>query len=135
MTNVTGITHRKLTGTGQVRQVIVSREQERVTVRIEEVSETKVADLGTVAGGTLAQKLFRWTTKSSLAVLDQGLISGSNFAASIMLARWLTPEQYGAYADAFAVFILLSLIYLALLLEPMAVFGGSSYPHCLREYV
>ncbi len=115
--------------------MIVSSEQEQVTVRIKEVGENRMADPGTVSGGTLAQKLLRWTTKSSLAVLDQGLISGSNFAASILLARWLTPEQYGAYADAFAVFILLSLIFLALLLEPMAVFGGSSYHNCLREYL
>jgi O-antigen/teichoic acid export membrane protein len=83
---------------------------------------------------SLAQKLIRWSTKSGLAILDQGLISGSNFVVSILLARWLTPEQYGAYAVAFGVFILLSLIYMALLLEPMAVFGSSTYQNCLREY-
>jgi O-antigen/teichoic acid export membrane protein len=120
--------------------VIVSSEQKRVIVRIEEAGEGKAVDLKNVdlqnvVGGTLAQKLFRWTTKSGLAILDQGLISGSNFAASILLARWLAPAQYGAYAVAFGVFILLSLVYLALLLEPMAVFGGSSYHNCLREYL
>jgi O-antigen/teichoic acid export membrane protein len=83
----------------------------------------------------LSHKLFRWITKSGLAILDQGLISGSNFFISILLARWLMPEQYGAYAVAFGIFILLSLIYLALVLEPMAVFGGSSYRNCLREYM
>ena len=83
----------------------------------------------------LSQKLLRWIKKSGLAILDQGLISGSNFVISILLARWLMPEQYGAYAVAFGIFILLSLIYLALVLEPMAVFGGSSYRSCLREYM
>ncbi len=101
----------------------------------EETVEGNSTGLRDVLAGTLAQKLFRWTTKSGLAILDQGLISGSNFAASILLARWLSPEQYGAYAVAFSVFILLSLVYLALLLEPMAVFGGSSYHKCLREYL
>ncbi|HLK32074.1 MAG TPA: hypothetical protein VKT29_03230, partial [Terriglobales bacterium] len=75
-----------------------------------------------------------WAKKSFLAILDQGLISGSNFLTSILLARWLAPDQYGSYAVAFAIFILLSLIYLALLLEPMSVFGGSSYSRGLWEY-
>lgn len=67
--------------------------------------------------------------------LDQGLISGSNFVLSILLARWLVPEQYGAYAVAFGFFILLSLVYGALVLEPMAVFGGSSYRSALKGYL
>ena len=109
--------------------------QPEVVVHTEKADESSAAELRVVLGDTLAQKLLRWTTKSGLAILDQGLISGSNFAASILLARWLTPAQYGAYAVAFSVFILLSLIYLALLLEPMAVFGGSAYHNCLREYL
>ena len=36
---------------------------------------------------TLMQKLVRWTSKGGLAILDQALISGSNFIISIMLAR------------------------------------------------
>ncbi|MGB7584218.1 MAG: hypothetical protein WBM11_05170 [Terriglobales bacterium] len=54
---------------------------------------------------------------------------------SILLARWLVPEQYGAYAVAFGFFVLLSLIYGSLVLEPMAVFGGSSYRNSLRGYL
>src|SRR5438067_2355773 len=76
-----------------------------------------------------------WITKSGIAIADQGMISGSNFLVNILLARWLTPDQYGAYAIAFGVFILLSLILISLILEPMAVFGGSSYHDCLREYL
>lgn len=126
------ITSQKLTETGEIA---ISAQPEGVLVRTEEAGGGSVASLGAVLGDTVAQKLLRWTTKSGLAILDQGLISGSNFAVSILLARWLTPEQYGAYAVAFGIFILLSLIYLALLLEPMAVFGGSSYQNCLREYL
>jgi len=75
-----------------------------------------------------------WVGKGSLAILDQGLISGSNFLIGILLARWLAPGAYGAYALAFAVFILLSSIYQALILEPMSVFGPSEYRNCQREY-
>jgi O-antigen/teichoic acid export membrane protein len=75
-----------------------------------------------------------WCAKAFFAVVDQGLISGSNFAMGILLARWLGPKQYGAYALAFATFVLLSLVYQSLLLEPMSVFGPSTYRNRLRGY-
>jgi O-antigen/teichoic acid export membrane protein len=76
-----------------------------------------------------------WATKGGLAIVDQGLISGSNFLLGILLARWLMPEQYGAYALAFSAFLLLSFLYHSLLLEPMAVFSGSTYHRSLRGYL
>ena len=82
----------------------------------------------------LLGKLTSWAHKGGLALLDQGLISGSNFVISILLARWLTPEFYGAYAVAFGIYVLLQLTYGALVLEPMAVFGGAAYRRCLRGY-
>jgi O-antigen/teichoic acid export membrane protein len=83
----------------------------------------------------LLKRLTPWVSRGGLAILDQGLISGSNFLISVLLARWLVPEQYGAYAVAFGIYILLSLVYQALVLEPMAVYGGSSYRNCLRGYL
>jgi O-antigen/teichoic acid export membrane protein len=88
-----------------------------------------------VSYDTARARFIPWVHKGGCAVLDQGLISGSNFALSILLARWLMPEQYGAYAVAFGFFILVSLVYSALVLEPMAVFGGSSYRARLRGYL
>lgn len=82
----------------------------------------------------LLHKLIPWAHKAGLTVLDQGLISGCNFLISILLARWLTAEEYGAYAVAFGIFILLSLVYQSLVLEPMSVFGGSTYRNNLRGY-
>jgi O-antigen/teichoic acid export membrane protein len=86
-------------------------------------------------GNVPMQRVIFWIQKGGFAILDQGLISGSNFVISILLARWLVPEQYGAYAVAFGIFVLLSLVYQSLVLEPMAVFGGSSYRDCLRGYL
>lgn len=63
------------------------------------------------------------------------MISGSNFAISVLLARWLAPESYGSYALAFAVFLLVSQFQQALLLEPMTVFGSSSYRGKLPQYL
>lgn len=80
-------------------------------------------------------RLVSWGTKGGLAILDQGLISGSNFIISILLARWLTADQYGAYAVAFGIYIMLSLVYQSLVLEPMGVFGGSMFRGNLRGYL
>jgi O-antigen/teichoic acid export membrane protein len=53
----------------------------------------------------------------------------------ILLARWMVPEEYGAYALAFSIFLFLSGFHNALLLEPMSVFGPASYGKCLPAYV
>ena len=76
-----------------------------------------------------------WVTKGSLAMLDQGLMSGSNFLTTILLARWLAPAQYGAYAMAFSIFVLLACIHECLIIEPMTVFGPSSYRDRQPEYL
>ena len=76
-----------------------------------------------------------WVAKGTLAVLDQGLISGSNFLISVLLARWLGADQYGAYALAFSIFLLFLIAYQALVLEPMCVFGPSQYQECEMEYL
>lgn len=76
-----------------------------------------------------------WVWKGSLAILDQGLIAGTNFLLNILLARWLAPEQYGVYALAFAGFLFLAALYDALLLEPMAVLGPVAYQSRRREYL
>lgn len=85
--------------------------------------------------GGLGQKLARWTSKGGLAILDQGLISGSNFLISVMLGRWLMPDAYGAYAVAFGIWVMLSLVYQSLVLEPMGVFGPSIFQRNLRGYL
>ena len=88
-----------------------------------------------IDSGSFMIRVIRWVSKGGLAILDQGLISGSNFMVSILLARWLTADQYGAYAIAFGIYMMLTLVYQSLVLEPMAVFGGSVFRTNLRGYV
>jgi len=88
-----------------------------------------------IDSGSSSRKAARWATKGGLAILDQGLISGSNFLIGILLARWLVPAEYGAFSLAFSVFLLLSYVYQSLLSEPQAVFSGSAYRQCLRGYL
>src|SRR5580700_7287419 len=85
--------------------------------------------------GRVRQKLIPWAMKGGLALVDQGVFAGSNFVMSILLARWLSPEQYGMYAVAFAILLFLLNFHQGLMLEPMLVFGSSVYRDCLRGYV
>ena len=83
----------------------------------------------------LVRKLFPWVTKGGLAIADYGMISGSNFLLGVLLARWLSPEHYGAYALAFSIYVLVAFLYQALLLEPLSVFSGTAYRENLRGYL
>jgi O-antigen/teichoic acid export membrane protein len=77
----------------------------------------------------------RWLKKGFWAVMDQGLFAGSNFILNILLARWLTPSEYGAFGMAFAVFLLIGSLHSAMLVEPMLVFGSGRYKERLTEYL
>jgi O-antigen/teichoic acid export membrane protein len=84
---------------------------------------------------SVLRKAIPWASKSGFAMMDQGFISGSNFLLSIILARWMGADQYGAYALAFSIFVLLSLLYMSMVLEPMAVLGAATYRGSLRGYL
>jgi O-antigen/teichoic acid export membrane protein len=77
----------------------------------------------------------KWGTRGGLAMMDYGLISGSNFVSAVMLARWMSLESYGGYATAFSIYLLFLLLFQSIVLEPMSVFGCSTYSHCRRAYV
>src|SRR5215831_14437571 len=85
--------------------------------------------------GESCASYFAEVSKGGLAMVDQGLISGSNFVVSIVLARWMSRDEYGSYALGFAIFLLAAQLHQSLLLEPMAVFGGSVYRNHVRYYV
>ena len=67
--------------------------------------------------------------------MDQGLLAGSNFVLNILLARWLTTYEYGAFSLCFAVFLFVGALHQATLLEPMLVFGSGRYKGRLPEYL
>jgi O-antigen/teichoic acid export membrane protein len=92
-----------------------------------------------VAEPTLGQRLNHVVRKGTLAVTDQALFSGANFLVNILLARWLSPAEYGAYSLAFAVFLLFAALHSAILIEPMMIFGAGKYfsrfPRYLRVLI
>ena len=68
-------------------------------------------------------------------VLDQGLFAGSNFAVNVLLARWLVPDAYGAFAVGFMVFLAVVVIHTGLFVEPMLVFGADRFSDRVGEYI
>lgn len=80
-------------------------------------------------------RTLRWGTRGGLAVMDYGLISGSNFVAAVLLARWMSPQYYGAYATGFSIYLLLLLLFQSVVLEPMSVFACSTFQHCRPGYL
>jgi O-antigen/teichoic acid export membrane protein len=68
------------------------------------------------------------------AVMDQGLFAGSNCIINVMLARWLSPTEYGAFVTAFAAFLTLGIIHTALITEPMLIFAADKYRGQHKEY-
>jgi O-antigen/teichoic acid export membrane protein len=110
-------------------------------------AETSVAELEIAEAAAEAQdhSLFsrsflfgtfrKWFAKGGLAIVDYGLISGSNFLLGVLLARWLSPRDYGAYALSFSFFILAGFLYQSLLLEPLSVFSGTLFRDNIRGYL
>lgn len=79
-------------------------------------------------------RLRLWGMKSTLSLLDQAVTAGAGFGVNLILARWMVPEVYGAFAVAFAGFLLVSGFHSVLLLEPMSVIGPARYAGKLVVY-
>jgi O-antigen/teichoic acid export membrane protein len=80
-------------------------------------------------------KTASWTLKGGLTVLDQGLFAGGNFLINVLLARWIAPVEYGAFALAYSIFLLLGTFYSAFQTEPLLVFGPGKYLSRLQAYL
>jgi O-antigen/teichoic acid export membrane protein len=79
--------------------------------------------------------LSNWFGKGAWAIADRGLFSVSNFVINIVLARWLSPHDYGAFTLAYALFLLLGAGHCALLGDPMLVFGAGTYRERFSAYL
>ncbi|MDO9084687.1 MAG: hypothetical protein Q7U53_00660 [Anaerolineaceae bacterium] len=77
----------------------------------------------------------KWGYKGFLSIIDQVLFSGSNFLVNILLARWITPEEYGAFAIAFSIYLFFAGISISLTLEPMMIFGSTYFKEKVDKYL
>ena len=70
-----------------------------------------------------------------LAAADQAVISLSNFAATIILARNVDPTQLGVYGVGFVTLRLVRAFQDGLIVQPMNVFGAGMSRCTIRELV
>ncbi|HEX3742736.1 MAG TPA: hypothetical protein VHW09_02355 [Bryobacteraceae bacterium] len=70
-----------------------------------------------------------WRSRTSIcfSLADQGCFSGANFVVNVLLVRWSTRAEYGAFAVAFAWFLVAAGIHTALVNEPLSVLGPARY--------
>ena len=73
--------------------------------------------------------------KALVVFADQGIIGIAGFLVTVLLVRWLSPAQYGAYALAFSIFLFLAGVHTSFLLEPMSVLGPATYRAILPTYL
>src|SRR5438477_212183 len=69
------------------------------------------------------------------AIADQGFFAGSNFILNIVLARWLSPNEYGAFGVAFSIFLLVGTLHSSLVTEPMTVFAPGKVRERIQSYL
>ena len=83
----------------------------------------------------LESRIFHWSKKGSIAILDQVLFNGVHFLSAILLARWLASDEYGIFAVSYSIFLFLAALHMAILVEPMLVFGSGKYKNFFKEYL
>jgi O-antigen/teichoic acid export membrane protein len=79
-------------------------------------------------------RLGTWSSRAAFSLADQGLVSGTGFATNFLLARWLAPNVYGAFAVVFAGFLFIAGFHNVLLLEPISVLGPARHATGLPQY-
>ena len=73
--------------------------------------------------------------KGYIAGVDQGVISATNFLATIILARNITPTELGVYAVGFIVLRLTLVIQDGIIVQPLNTFGAPMGLSRFRHYV
>jgi len=61
------------------------------------------------------------TYKSLVAIIDQVLVSGVNFFTGLLLARYMSPVQYGVFVLIYSVFLFVNVLQSSLITQPMLV--------------
>jgi O-antigen/teichoic acid export membrane protein len=77
----------------------------------------------------------KWIGRGVWAITDQGLFALANVLLNVLLARWLPPNEYGAFAVAYSCFLFIGTFHTALLTEPLLVFGPGKYAKQARGYL
>ncbi len=80
------------------------------------------------------ERVKQWSLKGGLAITDQVVFSGANFAFNVLLARWLSSSDYGAFAISFTILLIFYQLHSSLLLDPMSILGPVNHSERLYTY-
>jgi hypothetical protein len=112
---------------------VAQRDQEQSHVATKsdsQVSEETIPRLGLASGRHRFNRIWNLFSgvaarEGYLAAADQGLISISNFLATILLARNVNPTELGIYGVGFVTLRLVRSIQDGILIQPLNVFGAT----------
>ena len=85
--------------------------------------------------GLLQARWRPWAAKSAWSLVDQGFTALTGFCVTFLLARWMAPEMYGAYAIAFAGYLFVGGLHNVIVLEPMSVLGPARYADAMAQFL
>lgn len=78
--------------------------------------------------------LLRHGPQAGLTLIEQGFFSGANFAANVMLARWMSVGAYGETTLVLSLSLTVLLVYSNFMIEPMVVLGHVRFADSLPRY-
>ncbi len=84
---------------------------------------------------SLERRLRPFMSKVLASIIDQATSSTANFVMNILLARWLTPADYGSFSVSWSFCLVFAALHNAMILEPMSVVGPAEYGAGLRGYL
>jgi O-antigen/teichoic acid export membrane protein len=76
----------------------------------------------------------RLSLSFGLAVFDQGIFAGASFIVTVLLARWMTQTDFGAFSVAYYVYVLFQNVFEGLIHEPFGIFGAGRLSRQLQAY-
>jgi O-antigen/teichoic acid export membrane protein len=104
---------------------------------IESQRQTRANRIQKLNGTTLALiQLFsgQGARAGYLAAIDQGIISASNFIATLLLARYATPTELGVYGVGFTSLRLVRAVQEGLTIQPLNTYGAGMARDEFRGY-
>lgn len=98
----------------------------------------KKLDMKSKFAQTWNQLLSIFSSKSAqkgyIAGVDQAIISASNFLATVILARYVSPKELGIYAVGFILLRLARVIQEGIIIQPLNTFGASMNNRRFQRY-
>lgn len=82
----------------------------------------------------IVSRLHEVDEKGIIAVIDQGVVSATNFLSTVIIARACTKEEFGLYALCFTIILFITDLQGALILSPYTVYFPQTKQDGQRSY-